>query len=288
MKRAFVVLAALAAALWIGGPAMAGDPIGGENTGDGTLIDGQHQEHSGIPGVYQPGQPYQHSEGPPPPLYKDYYTPACMTNGPPPGGGDAMCMAATSVCEAQGRQGDLFMQHWRQQVSPTAGNWEFVGSECRGADDPVQQKPQITVEMVLDQAYAAAPIPKAVVQPGNRSYVNLPNNYYAEAPSQTVPVVVLGQTIPVTFTVTDVRWDFGDGASATGTGIENADLHQPGAIEHGYAAQGTYDITATSVISVSFTLPGGGQQDLPGVLEIPSAATTLPVGEIQTRVDNTN
>jgi hypothetical protein len=33
----------------------------------------------------------------------------------------------------------------------------------------------------------------------------------------------------------------------------------PGAIEHAYEAQGSYDITATSVISVSFTIPGGIQ-----------------------------
>ena len=45
----------------------------------------------------------------------------------------------------QGQKGDLFMQHWRQQVSPTVGNWEFAGNVCRGADDPVVQKPQITV-----------------------------------------------------------------------------------------------------------------------------------------------
>ncbi len=289
MKRALVVIAVLAAALWIGGPAAAGDdPIGGQNTHDGTVLSGTHHEQSGIPGVYHPGQPYVHSSGPPPPVYKDYYTPACMTNGPPNTGSDAMCMAAVSVCKAQGHEGDLFMQHWRQQISPTVGTWQFVGSVCRGADDPVEQQPQITVEMVLDQAYAAAPRPTAVVQPGTRSYVNLPNNYYADAPSQTIPVVVLGQTIPVTFTVTDVRWDFGDGASATGTGIKDAALHEPGAIEHGYDAQGRYDITATSVISVSFTLPGGGRQDLPGALEIPSAATTLPVGEIQTRVDSTS
>jgi hypothetical protein len=288
VKRVIVVLAALAAVLWTGTPAVADDPIGGHNTQDGTLIHGSHHEQSGTPGSYHPGLPYVPSSGPPPPRFEDFYTPACSTNGPPPGGNDAMCMAATSVCKARGQTGDLFMQHWRRQVSPSTGNWEFVGSVCRGADDPVAQQPQITVEMVLDQAYAAAPKPTAVVQPGQRSYVHLPNNYYADAPSQTIPVVVLGQTIPVTFTVTRVDWDFGDGQTATGNGIKDADLHQPGAIEHGYETQGSYDITATSVISVSFALPGGGRQDLPGALEIPSAATTLPVGEIQTRVDSTS
>jgi hypothetical protein len=287
VRRLLVALAAIAAVLWTGAPAVAGDPVGGNATDDGAFIHSSHHEQSGTPGTYHPGQPYVHSSGPPPPLYKDYYTPACGVNGPPNTGDDAMCMAAASVCKTQGQPDAIFMQHWQQQVSPTTGPWQFVGSVCRGPDDPVRQQPQITVEMVLDEAYAAAPKPVAVVQPGNRSFVNLPNNYYAEAPSQTVPVVVLGQTIPVTFTVNDVRWDFGDGGTATGTGIKDAALHQPGAIEHQYAAQGSYDITATSVISVSFTIPGGGRQDLAGALEIPSAATTLPVGEIQTRVDST-
>jgi hypothetical protein len=287
VRRALIVLAALAIVLWGAGPATADPDVGGQNTHGGTIIQGSDQGQTGFPGIYHPGQPYQHSEGPPPPLYKDYYTPACSVNGPPGQDGGAMCMAATAVCKARGQDDAIFMQHWRQQVSPTVGTWEFQGNVCRGPDEPAQQEPQITVEMVLDQAFAAAPKPTAVVQPGNRSYVNLPNNYYADAPSQTVPVVVLGQTIPVTFTVTEVRWDFGDGATATGEGVKDAGLHQDGAIEHPYAAQGSYDITATSVMSVSFTIPGGGQQSLPGALEVPGEQRTLPIGEIETRVNAT-
>jgi hypothetical protein len=288
MRRALVLLGA-AAVMVLGGVAPAqADDLGGVTTDNGVVVHDSHSHQSGTPGVYHPGLPYVHSEGPPPPLFKDYYTPACSSNGPPGQDGGAMCMGAISVCKVRGEEHAIFMQHWRQQVSPTTGPWQFAGNVCRGPDAPAEQAPQITVEMVLDQAYAAAPKPTAVVQPGNRSYVNFPNNYYADAPSQTVPVVVLGQTIPVTFTVTDVDWDFGDGGTATGEGIKDAGLHQDGAIEHEYAAQGSYDITATSVISVSFTIPGGGRQDLPGALEIPSATTTLPIGEIETRVNSTN
>jgi hypothetical protein len=49
------------------------------------------------------------------------------------------------------------MQHWRQQLTPTEGGWEFVGNECRGGDQPTEVKPTITVEDVLDVAYAEAP-----------------------------------------------------------------------------------------------------------------------------------
>src|SRR6185312_15391525 len=74
VKRALIVLAVLAVVLWAGGPAAAGDdPIGGQNTDDGTILSGGHQGQTGVPGVYHPGQPYVHSSGPPPPVYKDYY-----------------------------------------------------------------------------------------------------------------------------------------------------------------------------------------------------------------------
>jgi len=44
----------------------------------------------------------------------------------------------------------------------------------------------VTAEMVVDEAYAAAPRPDAAVQPGTRSFVHIPNNYYADAPDDTV------------------------------------------------------------------------------------------------------
>ena len=150
-----------------------------------------------------------------------------MTNGPPNGGSDAMCMAADSVCKSQGHPGDLFMQHWRQQITRRSapGNTSKCLPRRRR---PGRASAGTTVEQLLDQAYAAAPKPTAVVQPGTRSYVNLPNNYYADAPTQTIPVVVLGQTIPVTFTVTDVRWDFGDGGSATARASRTPRSTSPG------------------------------------------------------------
>jgi hypothetical protein len=104
-----IVLAALATVLWGAGPAQAEPEVGGQNTHDGSIISGSDHTQNGFPGLYQPGQPYVHSSGPPPPLYKDYYTPACSSNGPPNGGNDAMCMAAVSVCKARGQDDAIFM-----------------------------------------------------------------------------------------------------------------------------------------------------------------------------------
>jgi hypothetical protein len=214
-----------------------------------------------------------------------------MVNGPPGdgvGGGDVMCMGAASICDARGQKDAIFMRHYRRLVGSPGATWELVGTECRGPNEPTQQQPQVTQEMVLDQAYAAAPHPTASVQPGTRSYVNLPNNYYAEAPDDTVTVNVLGHPIALTFTVSDITWDFGDGTSGSGEGVKDADVGAPGAVEHAYAAQGSYDITATSTVGVRFTLPNGQAVNLPGAFEFTSDTVTLPVGEIQTRVDSTN
>jgi len=197
-----------------------------------------------------------------------------------------MCMGATTTCETRGEEAAIFMQHWRREVP--GGAWDFVGNECRGPDDPTNEEPQVTQEMVLDEAYAAAPRPAAQVQPGTRSYVNVPNNYDADAADDTVTVNVLGNPIQVRFTVTEVTWDFGDGGSATGKGIKDADVGTPGAVEHAYTQQGSYTITATSTAGIEFTLPGGRTVDLPTAFSMEGEPVELPVGEIQTRVDNTN
>jgi hypothetical protein len=224
------------------------------------------------------------------PLYEHYYTPACSVNGPPGAGNpDALCMGAVSICDNRpGGKDDIFMQHWRRQVFPEEGRWEHMGNECRGADEATEKEPEVTADMVVDSVRALAPQPTAAVQPGNRSFVNIPNNYYAEdAADQTVNVQLLGKSIAVEFGVDSVTWDFGDGSTATGAGVKDATLGQQGAVEHAYEAQGDYEITATTHLSVHFTLPNGQTVDMPNVFAIDSEPVTLPVAEIQTRVDAT-
>ena len=169
---------------------------GGSIGGTETCVEEEDVVDPVLDGPYVP-------TGPPPPVYEDYWTPACSVNGPPGVGDDAMCMGATTICNTRDDDPSaIYMQHWRRQVP--GGSWEFVGNACRGADDPTEEEPEVTQEMVLDEAYAAAPRPTALVQPGTRSYVNVPNNYYADAADETVTVNVLGNPIPVQFTVTKV------------------------------------------------------------------------------------
>ena len=286
MRRMITVVVAVLGLVLVGPTAMAGDDgdYDGHNTDNGTILDGVIHGDDETPDNTHPGNIHH---GPVGPVYEDYWTPSCSANGPPNQGADAMCMGATAICQTRGLEGEIFMRHYRR-IAGSDDPWEFVGNECRGADDPVQQQPQVTAEMVLDQAYAAAPHPTAVVQPGTRSFVNVPNNYYADAPGETVNVEVLGQPIAVTFTVGEITWDFGDGSSGVGEGVEDADLGAPGAVEHAYSRQGSYAITATSSVGVQFTLPNGENVNDPGAFSFTSEPVTLPVGEVQTRVDSTN
>ncbi len=143
--------------------------------------------------------------------------------------------------------------------------------------------PVITVQMVTDAARVTAPTTPPNVEPGNRSFVNIPNNYWADVDTVQTSVTVLGRAIPLTWTPTGTTWSFGDGSTATGNGVEGAELGAPGAVEHAYARQGSYDITTTTTYDLSFVLPGQGAQTI-ALTSPPSPAVTLPVGEIATRV----
>jgi len=146
--------------------------------------------------------------------------------------------------------------------------------------------PRVTTEMVVEAARLTAPTNPPHVEPGTVSYVNIPNNYWTESPTVNDSVTVVGRTIPLVWTPLSTTWDFGDGASATGDGVEGADVGAPGAIEHSYARQGSYDISTSTTYNLSFVLPGQGAQTI-ALTSPPSAPVTLPVREIQTVVDTT-
>ncbi len=147
-------------------------------------------------------------------------------------------------------------------------------------------RPRVTTEMVVEAARLTAPTSPPHVEPGTVSYVNIPNNYWTESPTVNDSVTVVGRTIPLVWTPTGTTWDFGDGASATGDGVQGADVGSPGAIEHSYAGQGSYDISTTTTYNLSFVLPGQGAQTI-SLTAPPSPPVTLPVREIQTVVDAT-
>jgi hypothetical protein len=197
---------------------------------------------------------------------------------------DVMCMGATMCPD----KGDLRMRIFTRPTlfgEPT-GDWELQATRCVGPEEAAAtEQPVITREMVVGEAERLAPKPQAHIEPGTWSMVNLPNNYYVDAQPVTRQVVVLGRTISITFTPTEHTWDFGDGQSATGDGIEGAEVAQPGAVEHAYSRQGSYDVTVARGYDLRFALPGG-QVNVPNAFTITSPVATLPVREMQTRVDS--
>ena len=181
-------------------------------------------------------------------------------------------------------------------VDSCGSNWGGDGwnaqyaqpTPCAPTDDPEPGQPpappRVTAAMVVEAARVTAPVNPPHVEPGNESYVNIPNNYWAESPTVNDAVTVLGRTIPLVWTPTGTTWDFGDGGSATGDGVEGADVGAPGAIEHSYARQGDYDISTATTYNLTFVLPGQGAQTV-ALTAPPSPPVNLPVGEVQTRVD---
>ena len=121
-------------------------------------------------------------------------------------------------------------------------------------------RPQITAAMVTAAASVVAPTSPPHVEPGEVSYVHVPNNYWTDAPTVNNSLTLLGVTIPLRWTPVATTWNFGDGSSATGNGVAGANVGAPGAVEHAYDRQGSYDITTSTSYNLTFVLPGQGAQ----------------------------
>jgi hypothetical protein len=271
MTLAFVGAAPPAAADKHCGWATVGQTVKWQCTGSDTTADGGDQ-HS----VWTPPTEWTETR----------YVPACGANDQPDTGADALCGAAVNTCP---QAADIRFWVFTHTVYADPGKaptpWHMEpGSVCRGPNDPTTEKPTITRQDVIDAAKASAPQATFSIQPADQSYVNVPNNFYAHAPDKTVTVTLFGTAIAVQFTAGKVTWDFGDGSSAEGVGIENAAVHQAGSVEHAYLTDGQYDVTVTTSYHVAFDLLGQHvEEDLVGATSDPQ---TLTIGEIQTLVED--
>jgi hypothetical protein len=271
-------LLSLAAALVIvpTQPASADPCTPGVGTGaDGTVHEGGSCQTGGSSGG--PADPV--SGNPAPEYPKTIVTPACSVDG----GAAGVPLQQMYYCPQPPCPDKTWNRFARWVQAAEGATATFEGTFC--ADPNAAPVPVITPQMVTDAAQQVAPKPVAQVQPGNRSYVNIPNNYFTDSAETTVPVTVLGQQIAVTFVPEGDTWDFGDGGSATGSGIQDAAVGQPGAVEHSYAGTGSYAIHVSRTYTVRFTIPGG-PVTVDNAFTVPGPDTVLPIGEIQTRVDS--
>lgn len=219
--------------------------------------------------------------------YKEYrYVPNCSANSVE--GGDVLCGSAVYTCPEDGdiRYQVYTLQHDANGDVSEGADWEYVGTVCRGADDPPEGGPVvITAADIAAEARKAAPATVVHVEPGGKSYVNLPTNFYADTAGREATVQVLGQTIGLRFEPSGYAWKYGDGATGAGAGVRGVSVGGPGAVEHAYRRSGEVSVTLTRTFNVAYTLPGGrtGTLPAPGVSNT-SAPYDLTIGEIQTTV----
>lgn len=220
--------------------------------------------------------------------YLEYkYIPSCSQNQLE-GGADALCGQAVNTCpdDRDIRYRVFTLQHLANGDVAPGAEFEENGTACRGPDDEDEGGPvQITTADIRDEATKAAPIPDVNVEPETRSYVNLPTNVFADDETVDVTVQVLGQAIALNFEPTGWAWDFGDGGTGSGQGLENARVGQAGAVEHEYRRAGDTSITLTRTYAVTFTVPGGAPTALPGPgITGTSEPYPLEIREIQATV----
>lgn len=278
--------------LVVGAPGALADPNGEIDDDEVVISDGTpggstggDQSDGGGGGGGQGGG----ASGPPQPWTQEVYVVACPINSPQ-NPSDVLCMGATVGCaEDEGRiRYRVYIRTMSPEGEPMTP-WRFDRMDCLGADEatPGVQEPVVTTEDVVDIARTAAPTPVVGAEPGERTYVNVPTNFFAEDADETVTLSVLGQSIVVTFAPAEITWDFGDGSSGSGFGIAGAGVGEDGAVEHAYARSADVEVTATATYTVSFTLPSGEARTVPGEIQTTSDPLPLEVGEIQTTVQRT-
>lgn len=220
------------------------------------------------------------------------YAPDCDGSTVTAGGvlqGDDGCLRATAGCEDDEYRFKVFALEHTADGTPDDEGYQFTGSECRSLNDLDEGGPvQITLADIAEQARKAAPETVVNVEPVDRSYVNLPTNFYADSGAADATVTVLGQDIGLTFQPSGFAWSYGDGASGDGAGAAGSKVGAPGAVEHAYRRSGEVSVTLTRTFEVTYALPGGqtGTLPAPGVSNS-SDPYPLEIREIQATVTET-
>lgn len=274
-------LAAHADPDWGGGVDDGGVDVGGEDGGSGSTPGGGG---NGGTQISVPG-----------PWTQRVYVPFCDQNSVTATGpgvsdyetvNDVLCPAFAESCPAEDdRAYRLFSRPMGADNRAIRENFESGGRVCRSINSPDESEPPtITVDQIIDSARALAPTPTFVIEPEDRTYVNVPTNFAADVAPVTVNVEVLGFSIPVEFRPGDVTWTFGDGGSGSGVGIRNAAVGQSGAVEHAYVRSGQHQVSVTVAYEAQIFVPNGDPITFDTPITRTSAPQGLEVGEIQSVV----
>lgn len=294
LRRAASILALTTALVFGAGVGAYADPTwDGENTDGGTDVGGTDGGSNGNPGTGG-----NNGGGGairvPVPWTQKVFVPYCSDNSVRATGrgvgdyetvGDVLCTGFGSCPADDEYRYRVFERSMGPDNLATEDNFRSAGVVCRGRDEPNESEPPtITTEDIIERARALAPTPTFVIEPADRSYVNIPTNFAAEAEAARVTVELLGYSIPVEFTPGDVTWSFGDGSSGSGVGVRNASVGQSGAVEHAYARSGEFSVSVTVGYTARIFVPNGPPIDMPTPIDRTSAPQALEVGEIQSVV----
>ncbi|MFT4213489.1 MAG: hypothetical protein QM622_01755 [Microbacterium sp.] len=146
----------------------------------------------------------------------------------------------------------------------------------------------MVLKPTLDDVASFAPESLALAgEPGGFGIVGLPVNFVVNATTHSVTGELFDLPVTVRFTPESFEFVAGDGTSrqsATG-GQTWAQLglaqFSPTATSHAYEARGTY--SAYTIVRYAAQVDfGNGWVDVPGRLEIPTAATSIRVLEART------
>jgi hypothetical protein len=277
IRRMMIVAVAAIALLVFGAPAAMADPeVGGD---EGTVVIEDNNTHTHV----EPGGDPVYTVPVP---YTEYrYVIACSINSPS-NPDDVMCTGATAGCDDGEMRYRVYTRERNADGSLADGaGWDARGSLCRGPDDPPEGGPeQITTVDISERAEEAAPESVVHVQPGDKSYVNVPTNFFAGTGTTDASVTVLGTQVDLQFDPAGYEWNFGDGGSAGGAGVKNAAVGAADAVEHGYQRRGEYGITLTRSFTVTYQIAGGPTGRLPSPVSSTSEEYPLQIGEVQTVV----
>lgn len=217
--------------------------------------------------------------------YDTFQTPACMTNGPPPGGGDAMCMGATASCEAQGGGTRMRIYYQWEQNGP----WELVATRCVGGEEDEEPAPPTPdqIREVLIERY----LPKgsvAMSPPDGRTLVGLDTIFYTDAPTTyNATVDILGTPVTIDADAVQYKWHAGDGTftSPSPGAPYSAGRAEGEYVTHKYTktTEQPYQVSVDVVWNVNYTI-GGATQALGDLTVVGTESAPLTVVEADPRI----
>ena len=286
---------ALALAIGIAQPALAGSPIWGGTTQDGARMNIKDRAD-----LQQVRRDAAAAKGNKAAQQFEYGSASdCGSNTPESASFDDLCAEAVLSCVGNTPQQGLgpSVRLFRRPVDaagvPT-GAWVQYGTTCLPQEAPGPARPALTMAMVVaafhDTAFARAQLE---VQPrGNLTLVGLPTYFEVRWPrvgfgpgevDRVDPARMAGFAVEIRPVVQAIRYVFGDG-SGSGPTTSRGGPYPSGDVVKAYPREGTYPVRADVTFGGQFRVNRGEWIDIPGTVTIRGTSETLHVRTAEARL----